>query len=197
MTSDKKIKQENTIHPTAIIHPSVKMGIGNYIGPFSIIDENVIIGDNNYIGPHCIIGDLGESINFFDKEKKGVIIGNNNRFTKKVSISSGTTNATEISNDTLWMNNAHACHDCKISDNVQLRSNSLLAGHVTVLKGAQISLGAIIHQRMTIPEGCIIGMGAVVTKKIELVAKGVYVGNPARLIRVLDMKENILKTTTP
>ena len=192
MTNKNTEKLENIIHPTAIIHPSVKMGVGNYIGPYSIIDENVIIGDNNYIGPHCIIGDVGESINFFDKDKKGVIIGNNNRFTKKVSISGGTVNATEICNNTLWMNNAHACHDCKISDNVQLRANSLLAGHVTVLRGAQIYLGAIVHQRMTVPEECIIGMGAIVTKKVELVAKGIYAGNPARLIRMSDKEQIIL-----
>ena len=100
----------NTIHPSAIIHPTVKMGIGNFIGAYTILEENVVLGDNNYIGPHCIIGDVGESIKFFESERKGVIIGNNNRFTKQVTVDSGTVNPTVIKNNTLWLKNAHTAH---------------------------------------------------------------------------------------
>jgi len=177
-------KLENIIHPTALIHPSVKMGKGNFIGAFTVIEENVIIGNNNYFGPHCIIGDIGESINFFEKEKMGVLIGNNNRFSKQVTIDSGTVNCTIIHNNTLWLKNAHAGHDCIINDLVQVRCNGILGGHVTALTGARIYLGAIVHPRLTIPANCIIGMGAIVTKKTNLVENGTYVGNPARLLRV-------------
>ncbi|MBI4945992.1 MAG: hypothetical protein HY840_06285 [Bacteroidetes bacterium] len=176
-------EQNNTIHHTAIIHPSVKMGSGNIIGAYSILEENVILGDNNYIGPHCIIGDRGESVRFFQSEKKGVIIGNNNRFTKQVTIDGGTVNPTQVYNNTLWLKNAHAGHDCLIHDNVQVRCNAILGGHVTALQGAKIYLGAIIHPRKTLPENCIIGMGTIVTKKTILVEKGVYVGSPAKLLK--------------
>lgn len=173
----------NKIHPTAIIHSSVKMGTGNFIGAYTIIEENVIIGDNNFIGPQCIIGEVGESVNFFNTEKKGVHIGNNNRFTKQVTIDSGTVNPTEVHNNTLWLKNSHAGHDCVIHDNVQLRI-AILAGHVTLEEGAKLYLGAIVHQRLVLPKNCIVGMGAIVTKKIVLVENGVYVGNPARLLKI-------------
>lgn len=176
----------NHIHPTAIIHSSVKIGIGNSIEAYAIIDANVILGNNNYIGPHCIIGDIGESVRFLNSEKKGVVVGNNNRFTKQVTIDGGTVNPTQIHNNTLWLKNAHAGHDCIIHDNVQVRCNAILGGHVTALQGAKIYLGAIIHPRLTLPENCIIGMGAVVIKKIKLVEKGVYGGNPARLLKVAE-----------
>jgi len=174
---------DNTIHKTAIIHPSVKMGKGNFIGPYAIIDENVELGDNNYVGPHCIIGDVGESINFFNSPKKGVLIGNNNRFTKQVTIDSGTVEPTIIQNDTLWLKNAHAGHDCIIHNQVQVRCNAIVGGHVTIHQGARVYLSAIIHPRLTLPEYTIIGMGTVVTKKCELIKKGIYIGNPARLLR--------------
>lgn len=176
--------KETFIHPTAIVHPTVKIGTGNFIGAFVIIEENVTIGNDNYIGPQCIIGDLGESIKFFDKEKKGVIIGNNNHFTKQVTIDSGTVNPTIIHNNTLWLKNAHAGHDCVIHDSVQVRCNGILGGHVTAMNGAKVYLGAIVHPRLTLPPNCIIGMGAMVIKKIELVENGVYIGNPARLLKV-------------
>jgi len=176
----------NTIHPTALIHSSVKMGKGNYIGPFVVLDENVQLGDNNHVGPHCIIGDVGESIKFFDQEKKGVTIGNNNRFTKQVTIDSGTVSPTIVENDTLWLKNAHAGHDCIVEDNAQLRCNAIIGGHVTASVGSKIYLGAIVHPRLVLPKHCIIGMGAIITKKIVMVDKGIYVGNPGRLLRIQD-----------
>jgi len=174
----------NIIHPTAIIHPSVKMGEGNYIGAFTILDEKVEIGNNNHIGSHCIIGDLGESIAFFDKEKKGVIIGDENRFTKQVTIDSGTLEPSVIKNNTLWLKNAHAGHDCIVGNYSQLRCNAIIGGHVIVGENVRINLGVIIHPRVNILDGCIFGMGAIVTKKIKLLEKGIYVGNPAKLLKI-------------
>jgi UDP-N-acetylglucosamine acyltransferase len=175
---------KNYIHPTALIHPSVKMGDGNHIGAYAIIEENVELGNDNYIGPHCIIGDIGESIAFFDSEKKGVIIGNNNRFTKQVTIDSGTENPTRIYNDTLWLKNAHCGHDCTVFDDVQVRCNAILGGHVVVHKHARVFLSAIVHPRLEIFKNCKIGMGSVVTKKTQIVENGIYVGNPAKLLRL-------------
>lgn len=51
------------IHPSAIIHPSAKIGAGTTIGPNAVIDADVVIGERNYlaagvcIGPQSIIGD--------------------------------------------------------------------------------------------------------------------------------------------
>ena len=176
--------EKNFIHPTALIHSSVKMGVGNYIGAYVIIEENVELGDNNYFGPHCIIGDIGESIAFFESEKKGVIIGNNNRFTKQVTIDSGTEKPTTIYNDTLWLKNAHCGHDCTVYNDVQVRCNAILGGHVIVHPHARVFLSAIVHPRLEIFKNCKIGMGAVVTKKTQIVENGIYVGNPAKLLRV-------------
>jgi UDP-N-acetylglucosamine acyltransferase len=178
-----EIGVNNIIHPTAIVHDSVKMGNNNYVGPYAIIDENVVLGSNNVIGPHCIIGDLGESINFFNEPKKGVIIGDNNRFTKQVTIDSGTVNPTIIKNDNLWLKNAHAGHDTIAHDGVQVRCNAIIGGHVELMAGAKIFLGAIVHPRLVIPAKCVIGMGSIVVKKTELIENGVYVGSPARFLR--------------
>ena len=174
----------NEIHPTAIIHSSVILGKNNFIGPYTIIEEGVVIGDNNYFGPQCIIGDIGESINFFNSPRQGVIIGDNNRFTKQITIDSGTLQPTRIHNNTLWLKNAHAGHDVVAYDNAQIRCNAIIGGHVTLSENSKVFLSAIIHPRLLVPKNCIIGMGAVVVKKTELLEHGVYIGNPARLLRI-------------
>ncbi len=44
------------IHPTSVVHQTVKIGKNVSIGPHSVIDRNVIIGDNTTIAPHVSIG---------------------------------------------------------------------------------------------------------------------------------------------
>jgi UDP-3-O-[3-hydroxymyristoyl] glucosamine N-acyltransferase len=51
------------IHPTAVIHPSVKLGRDVVIGPQAVIDQETLIGDRTvisagcYVGPKCTIGE--------------------------------------------------------------------------------------------------------------------------------------------
>lgn len=50
------IKMDRNIHPTALVSPKAKIGIGVEIGCFTIIHDNVEIGDFSKIGSHCEIG---------------------------------------------------------------------------------------------------------------------------------------------
>jgi UDP-3-O-[3-hydroxymyristoyl] glucosamine N-acyltransferase len=43
------------IHPTAVVHPSAKIGAGAHIGPYVVIDEDVVIGDRAVILAHVVI----------------------------------------------------------------------------------------------------------------------------------------------
>lgn len=50
-------------HPSAVIHPTAKIGKDVEIGPFVVVDKNSVIGDRTKIlahvsiGPNCIIGE--------------------------------------------------------------------------------------------------------------------------------------------
>lgn len=44
------------IHPTAVIHPTAKIGEGVQIGPYVVIDQGAVIGDYTQIGPFVSIG---------------------------------------------------------------------------------------------------------------------------------------------
>jgi UDP-3-O-[3-hydroxymyristoyl] glucosamine N-acyltransferase len=44
------------VHPTAVIHPTAKIGKEVQIGPYAVIDQGVIIGDDTRIASHVFIG---------------------------------------------------------------------------------------------------------------------------------------------
>ena len=43
------------VHPTAVIHPSGKIGANAHIGPYAVIYEDVVIGDNAVLLAHVVI----------------------------------------------------------------------------------------------------------------------------------------------
>ena len=45
-----------TIHSTAVIAPSVKLGVGVSVGPYVVIEDAVEIGEGSLIGPFCFVG---------------------------------------------------------------------------------------------------------------------------------------------
>lgn len=44
------------IHPSAVIHPTAKLGQRVNVGPHAVIDRDVTVGDDTTIGPQCYIG---------------------------------------------------------------------------------------------------------------------------------------------
>ncbi len=43
------------VHPTAVIHPSARIGANAHIAAYAVIDQDVTIGDNAVILPHVVI----------------------------------------------------------------------------------------------------------------------------------------------
>jgi UDP-3-O-[3-hydroxymyristoyl] glucosamine N-acyltransferase len=44
------------IHPTAVVHPSARLGLHVHVGPYAVIDKNVVIQDHTVIGAAVYIG---------------------------------------------------------------------------------------------------------------------------------------------
>ncbi len=72
--------------------------------------------------------------------------------------------------------------------------NDVTVGHAVILHACTISdfcligMGSIVLDDVQIEEFVMVGAGSVVTPRSRLVAKGLYVGNPAR--RTRDLKDN-------
>jgi sugar O-acyltransferase (sialic acid O-acetyltransferase NeuD family) len=71
-------------------------------------------------------------------------------------------------------------HDCIIGDNVFIGPGVIIGGGVKVENDTFIGSGAIIRDSISISQGTTIGMGTVVTK--DLIIKGLYFGNPSKLV---------------
>lgn len=69
-----KEEKKAEIAPTAVIHPTAKLGKGVVIGPLAVIGENAELGDYVEIGPLAVIGE-------------GVVIGENSVIGAHASLS--------------------------------------------------------------------------------------------------------------
>ena len=156
--------QETTIHPSAIIDPSAKLGKNVQVGPYVIIGKNVEIGDGTKIGPFCVIENtkIGKNNDLIgsafigvkpqDLSYKGldsrVIIGDNNQIRENVTIHRATSleTPTTIGNNCLLMANSHVAHDCVLENNIILVNNCGVAGHVHIASNAILSGMTAVHQ---------------------------------------------------
>jgi UDP-N-acetylglucosamine acyltransferase len=167
----------NTIHPSAIVDPSVKMGDGNEIGPLAVIEAGVELGSHNWVGSHATI-QMGTSIGDNNKiyphaaiggdpqdlkyagEKTFLKIGNFNMIREFVTVNRGTVQGggtTHVGDHGLFMTNCHVAHDCHIGDHVIIANSAAIAGHCEVGSHAVVGGLAGLHQNARIGTYCMAG----------------------------------------
>ena len=160
---------------TNIIHRSFKQGKNCKIGNFCVIEEDVIIGDNVDIQNYVLL-------------KKGTVIGSD-CYVDSYFRSSGDN---EIGNNVTLRFGSTIARKVFVADNVFISPNvmtvfSLPDGSKSagtyIEKDAFIGTAVVLAPNITIVSGSIIGANSFVNKSI--LEKGIYVGNPARLIRKL------------
>lgn len=171
-----------SIHPTALVDASARIGAGVRIGAYAVVGAEVEIGDGTHVGPHCTIegptrigrdnrihghaaigGDPQDKK--FAGERTELAIGDGNVIREFVTISRGTGNGGGITRvgDRNWLlAYTHVAHDCQVGNDCVFSNNATLAGHVEV--GNQVILSGFVgvHQFCRIGDHAFIGMGAFV-----------------------------------
>jgi UDP-N-acetylglucosamine acyltransferase len=166
-----------TIHATAIIAPTVKLGANVSIGPYCVVDGEVTIGDNcvlkshvaisgkTAIGAQCTIypfasiGHVPQDLKYHG-ETSSLTIGSHNTIREYVTMNPGTQGGgmvTSVGDHCLFMAGSHVAHDCKVGNHVILANNATLAGHVEVGDHAIIGGLAAIHQFVRVGRHAIVG----------------------------------------
>lgn len=157
---------------------------GNLIHKTAVIDwDYVEIGIGNKIGPYVCIG---EDAQHPTEKSDGIVkIGNNNVLREYITIHRPTslTKLTSVGNNCYFMEGSHVGHDCTVEDRVRLSNKAILSGHVHVMTGAVLGLGALVHQSQIIGSYTMLGMGAVIPKKLSVTPGYTFVGNPAKLLK--------------
>jgi len=176
----------NFIHPTAIIEDGAIIGENNFIGPYCYITSNSVIENDKRLEAFVCIGTPAEHKNILRLGQKGkrVIIGNNNIIREYVTIHAGFEVDTVVLDNNTIQRNAHIGHDAIINNNVTLSCNTIVAGHVIVEDGVNMGLNSITHQFTHLPPYSMLGMGTIVTKKSIIEPFSIYVGNPARFLKI-------------
>jgi UDP-N-acetylglucosamine acyltransferase len=174
-----------TIHPTAIVDPSAKLGEDVSVGPFTIVEgkstvgdgcqigSNALIGENTIIGKECkifhgaVIGSIAQDLKY-KGEEAWLEIGDNNIFREYCTINRGTiaNGKTVIGNNCAFLAYCHVGHDCIIGDNI-IASNTLnLAGHVII--GNDVGFGGVVavHQFCKIGDHAYLGAYSKVVKDV-------------------------------
>ncbi len=159
------------IESTAIIEPGAIIGKNCYIGHFVVIRSKAIIGDYSHIRAHCFIA-------------AEAIIG---QYTQIMQFSNICRNC--IVEDKVFV--GMGCMTTNTKKIAYLREYNDINTPPIIKFGARIGAGVKILPGITIGENCVIGVGSVVTKNTLLC--GVYIGNPARYIKSVEINEILNK----
>ncbi len=125
----------------------------------------------SYISPNAIVNtkDIGENCFIFEQN-------NIQPFTK-------------IGNNCILWSGNHIGHHSIIEDNVFVTSHSVISGNCLIKKNSYLGVNSTLRDGITLNKYSVIGMGAVVTKDTE--EAGIYLGNPAKLIKTADENTNL------
>lgn len=176
----------NYIHPKAIVHPSAVLGQDNFIGPFCLIGPQVVMGNHNRFEAYVSVGQPAEHRDHFEKFGK-VDIGSHNVVREFCTINGGTPTKTVMGERCVMLRGSHLSHDSLLEDDVMVSCNVLIGGDSYVMKGANLGLGAILHQYSVIGSYSMLGMGTIVTKSSVIEPGNIYVGNPAKFLKMNDV----------
>ncbi len=172
-----------SVHPTAIVSPTARLGAGVSIGPFAVIEDGVVVGDDCQIRAHAvlkrgvvlgrgnqihegaILGGEPQDLSFEGGET-GVVIGDRNVIREGVTIHRSTKlgQATRVGNDCFLMAYVHLAHDDQLGDRVIIANNTALGGHVQVADRAFLSGNVSVHQFCRIGRLAMLGASAKVVQ---------------------------------
>jgi UDP-N-acetylglucosamine acyltransferase len=175
-----------SIHPTAVVHPEVRIPDSCTIGPFCTVGAGVEMGEecelvshvvlegptrlgsHNKIYPFSAVG-IGPQDLSYRGEPTRLEIGDRNMIREYVTIHRGTVKGgqlTKIGSDCLIMAYAHIAHDCFIADHVIMANAATLAGHVTVEEWALVGALCPVHQFVRVGAHSYIGGGTTITQDV-------------------------------
>lgn len=161
------------IHPLADV-AECKIGAGTKIWQFVVVLAGAEIGKNCNICAHTLIeGD--------------VVIGDN------VTIKSGV----QIWDGTRIADNVFIGPNATFTNDLFPRSKQYpdAFSGITISKNASIGANATLLPGINIGRNSMVGAGSIVTRDVP--DNAVVAGNPAKIIRTLDAKENALIPTDP
>ena len=170
-----------TVHPTAIIDVTARLGDGVRIGPYVCIEGPAEVGFGCVLEAHsvltgrvrlakgvrishgAVVGGWPQDFAFDPATASGVEIGEGTQIREHCTIHRGTVpgSVTSVGARCLLMAGAHLGHNVAVGDQAIIANGALLGGYVEVGDRVFIGGGSVFHQHMRIGRGAMIqGDGA-------------------------------------
>ncbi len=170
----------SSIHKTAVISPTSKIGenvvIGKnvYINDYAIIESNTIIGDDCEIEPFTVIGSKSMQRTIVDGQlfrleyAGGVKIGNRTRvLTGAIIQKPYQAFYTVIGNDSVISTKVRIGHGSRVGDRTLLSGNSAISGNCILGDDVWIGGGAMVSDSIEIGNNAKVLIGSVVIKDVK------------------------------
>ncbi len=188
-----------TIHPSAVVSESARLGENVTILPYCVIGDDVEIGDGSIIGPHAVIEkwtSIGKACRVyqfasvgaapqdlkFKGERSFTVIGDRTTIREGATIhrATGEGNETRIGNDCLLMAYIHVAHNCTLGNHVIMSNLASCAGHATVEDRVVIGGMAGVHQFVKIGRNAMVGGMSKLVQ--DVVPYTIVDGHPAKVV---------------
>ena len=136
--------------------------------PYCVLEGPLDIGNNNWIGPHVVIGQPATDTKKIQSKGSKIIIGNSNIIREFTTIEQPCyCEYTIIGDDVFIMQNSCIGHDVHVHPKAVITNNSVVAGMVNVLEGANIAMGTTINQKATVGHYSIVASNCACMKNVK------------------------------
>jgi UDP-N-acetylglucosamine acyltransferase len=187
------------IHPSAIVDPAARLGVGVRVGPFCTVGPDVDLADGvelvshvavagatkigarTRVWPFASIGHQPQDLKYRGEPTR-LEIGADCMIREHVTMNPGTEGGgglTRVGDRGLFMVGVHVGHDCIVGDNVIMANSATLGGHVEVGDFAVLGGICAVHQKVRIGAGAMVGGMTGVEK--DVIPFGSVLGDRARL----------------
>lgn len=173
------------IHPSAVIHPSAKLGANVRVGPCAVIEAGVELGDDCIVGPQvclmgattigkgnrfhagCVIGDTPVDVKY-KGEPTRLRIGDHNIFREHVTVncSNNLTEDTVIGSHNFLTPHSHVGHNVVLGNHVILGGGCMIAGHAVIHDRVFVSGNCLVHQFCRIGTLAMMQGGSAISKDL-------------------------------
>jgi UDP-3-O-[3-hydroxymyristoyl] glucosamine N-acyltransferase len=157
-------------------------------------ERAVIAGAGVSIGAHCTIGGSGFGYEYDEDGRLirmphhgNLIIGDNVTIHNQVNIDRAVLGSTIIGDGTKIDSLVHISHGVKVGKHCLIVSGVVIGGQAEIGDYSFIGMNASIKQKVKVGRNCVVGAGAVVIS--DMPDNTVYVGNPAKYLKMTESRE--------
>jgi len=180
VSASAKLGDRITIGPYAVIEDEVELGDGCEIAAHAVIKRFTRLGRRNRVFEHAVLGGEPQDVKF-KNERSYLEVGDDNLIREFCTLhrASGTDEITRVGSRNFFMISVHIAHNCDIGDDNIFANGAALAGHIKVEDHVFLSNNAGAHQFVRMGRYAMVGGKSKIVQ--DVLPFLITDGNPARV----------------